>query len=70
MFLAAESPPESNAAGVAALERSAGDGRWDHQLEGFDVFPTTSPVLADGAVCYVSNESDCVAALGDISTGD
>lgn len=66
IVVSAESLPEANAAGIAALDRSTGDLRWEHSLEGFDVYPSTAPVLADGAVYFVSNESSGVSSLGDL----
>ncbi|MFW5900674.1 MAG: PQQ-binding-like beta-propeller repeat protein [archaeon] len=53
-------------AGIAAFERSDGTVRWEHPIEGFDAFPSTPPVLAEGAVFYVSNENRGVVALGDL----
>jgi outer membrane protein assembly factor BamB len=63
---AAESLPEASLAGIAAFERSGGEVRWEHRIEGFDAFPTTAPVLADEAVFYGSNETTGVVALGDL----
>jgi outer membrane protein assembly factor BamB len=66
VVIAAESLPEASAAGIAALERSGGEVRWEYPIEGFDAIPTTAPVLADGAVFHGSNERDGVVALGDL----
>jgi outer membrane protein assembly factor BamB len=65
-----ESLPESSLAGLAAFDRSDGTVRWEHQIEGFDAFPSTAPVLADGAVYYTSNASSGVVALGDVPGKD
>lgn len=61
---------EYSLAGVAAFERSDGTVRWEHPVEGFDAFPTTPPVLAEGAAFYASNESSGVVALGDLPPTD
>jgi outer membrane protein assembly factor BamB len=66
VVVATEVLPEASAGGIAAFERSSGDIRWEHQIEGFDAIPTTAPVLADGAVFHGSNESDGVVVLGDL----
>jgi outer membrane protein assembly factor BamB len=70
IVISGESLPEANLAGVAALDRSTGDIQWEHQIEGFDAFPSTAPVLADGAVYYTSNASSGVVALGDVPGDD
>lgn len=62
--------PDASLAGIAAYERSDGTARWAHAIEGFDAYPSTPPVLADGAVFYVSNESSGVVALGDLPSTD
>lgn len=62
--------PESSLAGIAAFERSDGTTRWEHQIEGFDAYASTVPVLAAGAVFYTSNESAGVVALGDLPSQD
>jgi outer membrane protein assembly factor BamB len=61
-----ESLPSKNLAGLAAFDRSDGSVLWEHQIEGFDAFPSTAPVLAEGAVYYSSNDSSGVVALGDL----
>lgn len=66
VVVSGESLPDADSAGLAALERSTGDVKWEHGIEGFDAFPSTAPVLADGAVFYTSNESSGVVALGDV----
>ncbi|MFW6017692.1 MAG: PQQ-binding-like beta-propeller repeat protein, partial [Halapricum sp.] len=66
LVISAESLPEESAAGVAALDYTTGELQWEYPLEGFDVSPSTAPVLADGAVYVVSNESSGVSALGDL----
>lgn len=66
IVVSAEGLPEANAAGIAALDRTTGDLRWEHPLEGFDVYPSTAPALANGGVYFVSNESSGVSALGDL----
>lgn len=58
--------PEGSLAGIAAYERDDGTPRWEFEIEGFDAFPTTPPVLADGAVFIASNEHQGVVALGDL----
>lgn len=63
---AGESLPNGSLAGLAAFDGSDGSVLWEHQIEGFDAFPSTAPVLADGAVYYASNESSGVVALGDL----
>lgn len=67
VVISGESLPDTSLAGVAALDRSSGTVRWEHQIEGFDAFPSTAPVLAEGAVYYTSNASRGVVALGDVS---
>lgn len=62
--------PFASLAGIAAYARSDGTARWDHAIEGFDAYPSTPPVLGDGAVFYVSNESSGVVALGDLPPRD
>lgn len=61
-----ESLPTKTLAGLAAFDRSDGSVLWEHQIEGFDAFPSTAPVLAEGAVYYSSNDSSGVVALGDL----
>lgn len=63
---AGESLPNESLAGLAAFDQSDGSVLWEHPIEGFDAFPSTAPVLADGAVYYSSNASDGVVALGDL----
>lgn len=70
IVISGESLPEASLAGLAALDRSTGDVHWEHQIEGFDAFPSTAPVLADGAVYYTSNASSGVVALGDVPGDD
>jgi outer membrane protein assembly factor BamB len=70
VVVAAETLPEASAAGIAGLERSTGDVRWQHELEGFDVFPSTPPALADGAVFFCSNDSSGIVALGDLAPAE
>lgn len=70
VVISGESLPEASLAGLAALDRSAGTVQWEHQIEGFDAFPSTAPVLADGAVYYTSNASSGVVALGDVRGDD
>ena len=70
IVISAESLPETTAAGIAALDHTTGELRWEHSLDGFDVFPTTAPALADGAVYFVSNERSGVSALGDLPVED
>lgn len=70
VVVAGEQLPEASLAGLAALDRSDGTVQWEHQIEGFDAFPSTGPVLADGAVYYTSNESSGVVALGDLPDED
>lgn len=65
-----ESLPESSLAGLAAFDRADGAVRWEHQIEGFDAYPSTAPVLASGAVYYTSNVSSGVVALGDLPSED
>ncbi|WP_181692373.1 PQQ-binding-like beta-propeller repeat protein [Natronomonas sp. LN261] len=65
-----ESLPEASLAGLAALDRSDGTVQWEHQIEGFDAYPSTAPVLADGAVYYTSNASSGIVALGDVPGDD
>ena len=45
IVISGESLPEASLAGVAALDRSDGTVQWEHQIEGFNVFPSTAPVL-------------------------
>lgn len=61
-----ESLPNENLAGLAAFDQSDGSVLWEHQIKGFDAFPSTAPVLAEGAVYYSSNASSGVVALGDL----
>lgn len=61
-----ESLPESSLAGLAAFDRADGSVRWEHQIEGFDAYPSTAPVLAGGAVYYTGTASSGVVALGDL----
>lgn len=61
-----ESLPNDSLAGLAAFDQSDGSVLWEHQIEGFDSFPSTAPVLAEGAVYYSSNASSGVVALGDL----
>ena len=61
-----ESLPESSLAGLAAFDRADGSVRWEHQIEGFDAYPSTAPVLASGAVYYTGTASSGVVALGDL----
>ena len=61
-----ESLPNDSLAGLAAFDQSDGSVLWEHQIEGFDAFPSTAPVLAEGAVYYSSNASNGVVALGDL----
>lgn len=58
--------PDASLPGVAAFERGDGSLRWHHGIEGFDAAASTPPVLADGAVFHVSNDSTGVVALGDL----
>jgi outer membrane protein assembly factor BamB len=66
VVISGESLPEASLAGLAALDRSDGSIHWEHQIEGFDAFPSTAPVLVDDAVYYTSNASSGVVALGDL----
>lgn len=70
VVISGESLPDASLAGLAALDRSDGTIRWEHQIEGFDAFPSTAPTLADGAVYYTSNASNGVVALGDLPDAD
>lgn len=70
VVVSGERLPEENLAGLAALDRESGDLQWEHQIEGFDAFPSTAPVLVDDAVFYTSNASDGVVALGDLPSED
>lgn len=70
VVISGESLPEASLAGLAALDRSDGTVQWEHQIEGFDAFPSTAPVLADRAVYYTSNASSGVVALGDVPGED
>ncbi|SDY91218.1 outer membrane protein assembly factor BamB family protein, partial [Halopenitus persicus] len=70
IVISGESLPEANLAGLAALNRSDGTVQWEHQIEGFDAYPSTAPVLADKAVYYTSNASSGVVALGDVPSND
>ncbi|MFW5939146.1 MAG: PQQ-binding-like beta-propeller repeat protein [Halolamina sp.] len=58
--------PETSLAGVAAYWREDGTLRWGYEIEGFDAYPSTAPVLAEGAVYLTSNERSGVVALGDL----
>lgn len=58
-------PTVKRAVTVAAFEQSDGTVQWGHLIEGFDAFPPTPPVLAEGAVFYASSETSGVVALGD-----
>ena len=70
IVISGESLPEASLAGLAALDRTDGAVQWEHQIEGFDAYPSTAPVLADGAVYYTSNASSGVVALGDVPGDD
>ncbi|MFT4909551.1 MAG: outer membrane protein assembly factor BamB [Natronomonas sp.] len=70
IVISGESLPEASLAGVAALDRSNGTVQWERQIEGFDAYPSTAPVLTDGAVYYTSNASSGVVALGDVPSDD
>jgi outer membrane protein assembly factor BamB len=67
---AARQLPNADLAGLVAYERHDGTVRWEREIAGFDAVPTTPPVLADGAVYYVSTESAGVTALGDLPPAD
>jgi len=58
--------PDAGGPGLTALARSDGTTRWEHSIDGFDAVVSTPPILADGAVFYVSTESAGVTALGDL----
>lgn len=55
-----ESLLDVNTAGSIAPNRTIGDLRWKHLLESFDVYPTTAPTSAEGAVHFVRS------ALGEL----
>ena len=61
-----ETLPNEALAGLAAFDQSDGSVLWEHQVEGFDAFPSTAPVLVDGAVHFSSNQSSGIVALGDL----
>ncbi len=62
--------PDTSGAGIAAFNRTDGTVQWEHKLEGFDVYPSTEPVLAEDAIYYTSNASTGVVALGDLDPRD
>lgn len=70
VVISGESLPDASRVGLAAFDRVNGDVRWERQIEGFDAFPSTAPVLVDRAVYYTSNASNGVVALGDVSRND
>lgn len=69
VVVSGEALPEADLPGLAAFDRSDGSLVWEHSIEGFDAFPSTAPVLVDGAVYYTSNASSGVVALGDVPGG-
>lgn len=56
---------------VAAFDRSDGTTRWYHPIDdAFDPSVGAPPAIADGAVYFVSNTVDGIAALGDLPPRD
>lgn len=56
---------------IAAFDRADGTTRWFHALDdAFDPAIGAPPVIADGAVFYVSNTTDGIASLGDLPPED
>lgn len=59
-----------NLAGLTVLNRSNRVVWWEHQIEGFNAFQSTAPVLADRMVYSTSNANSGVVALGDMPGND
>jgi hypothetical protein len=59
---------EEELARLADFARPDRSLQWEHRLEGVDVGPNTTTLLAAGAVYLSSNESSDTVARGDLPT--